>query len=434
MRLLFLIGTFLEYLFRGRHGSVVAWRSALSPFSFRVPQGEERSFGRVWTWMRRTVGLVLRTWPPPPKPVLTQLAVDWSAKEAGSRTSYLEDRTHIPSGFLALEDLVPTGFLQRVALMLQVLLLYMLLLPLLIFSGRRRASIGLIPFDFVRLCLMDDLLKGAPVKGLTWFCAYEKGSALYAWYFISERGLTMTVVPSPNPIRNFYTHVVASTFVLTIPFQEDEYNVLRAGWEVKNTLHWPMYGTEGFVHVGGRTTANGVIGFLSSGNWLRRQIGKNQISDLFFQAEEEAMRWCLSFQTAHPEFTMQVLLHPVEKNKPERLELCLGYYKELGFTRDAIVTDVVTREHPELLDVAVSLYSSATFERMHGGYKGLFAQPGMPGDYFMSGDITNIIARDETSFHAMLLDAMQRSAEDFFRHHGLQAYRWEHYAAMERKR
>lgn len=421
MMLLYFIRTFAEYLFGLRQGSVVAWRSSLAPFSFRIARGREKSFGTVWAWCRIAVGVVLRNRPAPPRPTLPSLAIDDRPDHGTERLRYVELCTGHPAGFLALNDLAPTSYPQRIGLLLQLAGLYLFLSPLILFGGGRRAAIGLIPADFVRLCLLVRSLKDGPVREVTWFYGYEKGTALMTLCLIERCGVKVRVVPSPNPIRNFYTHVVASTFVFTIPFQEDEARRLRPGWSVGDTLHWPMYGTDRIRSVAGRPTAAATVGFVSSGNWLRTVIGKNQIGDDFEASEETVLAWCMTYRELRPDVQVKVFLHPLER-RPEYREQALAHFGRWGFRAEDIMTDAPMGRYPELMDVGVTLYSSALFERMHAGYKGIFAQPGMPEEYFL-GAINNVVARDESGFHTLLNEALLHDAESFFAAYGITDYR-----------
>lgn len=424
MMLLYFIRTFAEYLFGARKASVVAWRSTLAPFSFRVARGRERSFATVLFWFRTTMGVVLRNRPVPAAPALEHLAIEDLPVDGEGRRRYVEERLGRPCAFLALNDLAPASFGQRIGLLLQVAGLYLFLFPLILFGGCRRASIGLIPIDLVRLCLLVRVLKGGPARDVTWFYGYEKGTALMVLCLMERCGVQVRVVPSPNPIRNFYTHVVASTFVFTIPFQEDEARQLREGWWVGDTIHWPMYRTDRIRLTAGRPTAPATVGFASSGNWLRRRIGKNQIGDDFEKSEEEALSWCMAFARKRPDVRVLIFLHPLER-RPEHVAMSREHFGRWGFNGTDIMTDVAMGQHPELMDVGVALYSSALFERMHAGYKGVFAQPGMPADYFL-GAINKVVARDEAAFHALLNEALACDALAFFGRHGMDAYRWDH--------
>lgn len=421
MILLFYIRTFVAYAFGLRKEAIVAWRSTLSPFSFRFGRGRERSFSEVFRWCRVALGIILRKRPAPARPTRSWLAVEDVPGEGEGRKNYVEARVGEPCDFLAMNELAPTSTGQRIGLLLQVAVLYLFLAPLILFSGRRRASIGLVPVDFVRLCLLVRSMERGPVRNIVWFHGYEKGTALLVLYLIEHGGQKVRIVPSPNPIRNFYTHVVASTFVFTIPFHQDEYRVLRDGWAVEGTDSWPMYRTERIRAVAGRTTEPGTVGFVSSGNWLRGRIGKNQIGADFDANEEEAMRWCVAFAKARPGTTMKVFLHPLER-RPEFLEDSMQHFLDLGVDAEAIQTNVPMGLHPEKMDVAVALYSSALLERLHAGYKAIYAQPGMPPDYFMSGAITGLIASDEAAFHALLERTLACSAQEFFARPGLAAY------------
>lgn len=427
MMLLFYIRTFIEYVLSLRKGSIVAWRSSLAPFSFRIIRGHERSFQSVWKWFRATMSVVIRRRPVPAAPLEALLALDDVHGDGEGRRRYVEARTGRTCGFLSLNELAPESAWQRIGLLFQVGLLYLLLLPLLVLGGRRRASIGLIPVDFVRLCLLDRALRRSPVQEIVWFYGYEKGTALMIWFLIRRRGLLVSVVPSPNPIRNFYSHVVASRFIFTAAFQADEYELLRKNWVVGATASWPMYRTDRIRLTAGRSTIPGTVGFLSSGNWLRSHIGKNQVGPGFDAWEEQALGWCKSFAERRPGAAVRIFLHPLEK-RPEHRALSLAHFSRQGFAEESVVTDAAAGEHPERMDVGVALYSSALLERLHAGYKGVFAQPGMPSDYFMNGAITRIIAKDESAFHRLLDEVLACSTDLFFDRYGLHDYRWDHVA------
>ncbi|MBK9176744.1 MAG: glycosyltransferase family 2 protein [Flavobacteriales bacterium] len=428
MMLLFFIRTFAEFLLGRKKGSAVAWRSSLAPFSFRFARGRERSFRSVWLWFRVTMGVVLRKRPVPAAPRTALLALDDVPDNGEGRQRYVEARTGRPCSFVALNDLAPEYTAQRIGLLIQVGVLYMLLLPLILFGGRRRASIGLIPVDFVRLCLLERALRGGPVREIIWFYGYEKGTALMIWFLIRRRGIQVSVLPSPNPIRTFYSHVVASRFIFTAPFQSDEYRLLRKGWVVGDTVHWPMYRTDQIRLTAGRATVMATVGFISSGNWLRSHIGKNQVGANFDANEEQALGWCNSFARNHQDVSVRIFLHPLEK-RPEYLSLSLAHFGRMGFAPGAIMVDTAAGQHPECMDVGVTLYSSALLERLHAGYKGVFAQPGMPADYFMGGSITNIIAHDEAAFHLLLDQVLACPTDRFFELYGLREYRWNYGSA-----
>lgn len=429
MMLLFFVRTFAEYLLGLRKGSKVAWRSSLAPFSFRFARGRERSFRSVWTWFRVTMGVVLRKRPVPAAPDMALLALDDVPDNGEGRKRYVEARTGRPCAFVALNDLAPGSTALRIGLLIQVGLLYVLLMPLILFGGRRRASVGLIPVDFVRLSLLDRALRGGPVREIVWFYGYEKGTALMIWFLIRRHGIRVSVVPSPNPIRNFYSHVVASRFVFTAPFQEDECRLLRNGWLVDDIAHWPMYRTDQIRLTTGRATVPATIGFISSGNWLRSHIGKNQVGAHFDASEEQALGWCRSFAEGHPEVSVRIFLHPLEK-RSEHLALSMAHFNRLGFAAGSVLVEASAGMEPERMDVGVALYSSALLERMHAGYKGVFAQPGMPVDYFMDGPITNVIARDEKAFHDLLAEVLDCPTNQYFDKYGLRGYRWDNVSVV----
>jgi hypothetical protein len=279
-------------------------------------------------------------------------------------------------------------------------------------------------YDFIVLYFLDSLVSASSIRRIIWFGAFEKGTPLLIDWFRRYRGIEVTIVPSINPLRNFYRHVVADKVVLTAPFQQEEVESgLSEGWVYKECVWWPPYGHERMLEVAGRNVQRGVIGFMSSGNWLRRELGKDQLDPEWEQAEIMALRWCQLLVQRRQGVALRVFLHPLEKKDPSLLARALAHYGTLGIPATDIVSDRGGIAHPELMDVAVAVYSSALFERLYAGYKCVFVQPGMAPGYFMNGSIRNIIAHDETDFQRSLVRTLGQEEDAYFLSNGIDAYR-----------
>jgi hypothetical protein len=421
MILLYFIRSWWEYLLGTRKSSVVAWRSALSSFSFRIPRGQAGSGRQVLNWIVFAIALSQRK--PGGRPTEGLLVLDDYPKKADARKKYVSTIIGHEVSFISYYSIKKTQQKISIIRLVKILILIILLLPYLIYS-KKRASIALVIYDFIMLELLDELVKGTPVKRIIWFGAFEKGSPLLIDWFRRYRGIEVTIVPSTNPLRNFYRHVVADKVVLTAPFQQEEVeSALAEGWVYKECVWWPPYGHERMLEVAGRNVQRGVIGFLSSGNWLRRELGKDQLDPTWVEAENEALMWCLALARSRPDIVVRVFLHPLEKKDAALLARSLAHYGALGIPSADIVSDRGGIAHPELMDVAVALYSSALFERMYAGYKGVFAQPGMAPGYFMNGSIRNIIAHDEADFLRLLMQTLGQEEDAYFLSNGIDAYR-----------
>jgi hypothetical protein len=420
MILLYFIRSWWEYFLGSRRSSVVAWRSALSPFSFRVPRGQGGSPVQVMNWVRFAVVLSQRK--VVFEPSLEMLVLDENLKMRNSRLDHVSRIIREKGEFISYYDIRPFDKGMDISLLFNSLFFVLCLLPYLVLS-RNRALHALLVYDLVMLHLLDDAVCGSPVKRIIWFGAYEKGTPLLIDWFRRYRGIEVIIVPSTNPLRNFYRHVVADKVVLTAPFQQEEVEELAPGWVFSECVWWPPYGHERMRAVAGRAVEPGVIGFLSSGNWLRRELGKDQLDASWADGEETVLSWCQAFARERQGTRVRVFLHPVEKRDADRLARSIGYYTRLGVAAEDIISDRGGIAHPELMEVAVTVYSSAMFERLYAGYKGVFAQPGMAPGYFMNGPIRSIITHDGSTFRELISDALGQDEDAFFRSKGIGAYR-----------
>jgi hypothetical protein len=427
MILLYFIRSWWEYLLGTRKPSVVAWRSALSSFSFRIPRGQAGSARQVFNWMVFAIALSQRK--PGGRPAGEILVLDDYPKKADARRKYVSTIFGEDVSFISYYSICIVRHRISIIKLVKIFSLIILLFPYLIYSNKR-ASIALVIYDFIMLELLDELVKGSPVKRIIWFGAFEKGTPLLIDWFRRYRGIEVTIVPSTNPLRNFYRHVVADKVVLTAPFQQEEVGSgLSEGWVQKECVWWPPYGHERMLEVAGRKVQRGVIGFMSSGNWLRRELGKDQLDPEWEQAEITVLRWCQLLVQRRQGVALRVFLHPLEKKDPTLLARALAHYGTLGIPATDIVSDRGGIAHPELMDVAVALYSSALFERLYAGYKCVFAQPGMAPGYFMNGSIRNIIAHDEADFQMLLVQALGQEEDAYFISNGMDAYRMQGHPA-----
>ena len=421
----YILQSYWEFVFRSKNASRIGWKAALTPFSFRIPRGEEGSLKMVLHGIRRAFRLILSKEQGPTMVQGPYLIVDEVASNGNARLAYVNSLADGTAEFIAMDALRPSGSAwARTILCLEVALLLLLLSPYLLFHRKNRAGIALIAHDYVLLSLLDRYVAEAGITRIHWFGGFERTAPLLIHYFIQYRRVEVYLVPSANPIRNFYQQVVASVFVFTMPFQASEYEELKADWAIERTMSWPLAGHEQLRSRADRSTAPRTIGFISSGNWLREIMGRNQSDPAIFKSEPIALEWCLAFVERHPDHRLVILLHPLERSTPERLAQSLAYYVGLGIAPQDVLSDTRISVTPETVDVTVSLYSSATFERLYAGYKGVFAQPGFGPNYF-PGAIDGVVALEQSAFNALLERVLHLTAEAYFSDLGLQDYRWD---------
>lgn len=88
---------------------------------------------------------------------------------------------------------------------------------------------GSILFELSEGALLFNAVKNIQIKKMLIFCAYERDIPLISLYFI-QNGCEIGIIPSPNPLNQFYEKVICSEFYFTAPFQKNEFQLLKSNW------------------------------------------------------------------------------------------------------------------------------------------------------------------------------------------------------------
>lgn len=289
---------------------------------------------------------------------------------------------------------------------------------------KNRASLALIPLEFFELCILAETIRRRKVKKIIFFSAYEKDAVYITNYLKHDLKISVQLVPSPNPIGLFYKSAVCNIFTLTVPYQELEIQNLKKNWEVGNTVFWPPSGFNEVLKTMNRRTCKNVIGFVSSGNWLRKSLGHIESGKGYFEAEENIVQMLKTFIEDNNEVKILVSLHPLEKSTPDYLEKSVNYYQDkFGDKFQFFPLDKYTKYSPELYDIAVAAYSSAMFERLLAGYKVVFSQKGMDENFYLDPRLKRITFNNQASFTSGIRNILAMNEEDYFEHFELERYR-----------
>jgi hypothetical protein len=233
------------------------------------------------------------------------------------------------------------------------------------------------------------------------------------------------LIPSPNPISNYYNKVICSTFIFTVPYQEMEYQTFKQNWIVEDFMHWPLAGYQSIVKTMKRPTVKKNIGFISSGNWLRYKLGHGETGKGYFEAEKNLLDILESFILENEDWKLYISLHPLERRNEEFLKSSIEYYSKIfGDKFEFVPFDKVTRENPDIFDVAISGYSSAMFERLFAGYKTLFSQKGMRENFYGDERLSSITCNTRASFKKLISQVSEIENDDFFTKFNLNSYRY----------
>lgn len=434
MVIVFFIKSLFRYFFLKRKKDVIIIRDLFTKFSFRYDEKQQQSFSIGLIYFRKALGYI---WKPAAftiderKPAV--LVFD-SKNEEKNRRQYLQYLTTATSTY-CYRGMIYGSFPITGKLVFSIGLFT--LLPFFLIASlftRNRAALFLVLLELTECRLLAQTLKNMPyVKKLILFSAFEKDVAFLSAYLMDVRGLEVQLVPSSNPLKNFYQQGICTIFTFTAAFHQSEFETLRDNWIYTAIEEWPPFGYEQVLQrlPSFNTPPAKTIGYFSSGNWLREQEGHVSLGLNERDAEKKLLHCLQAFLSDHPDYTLIVYLHPLEKRNKEVLDNTYRFYSaRFGNNITYAPPDRDSLSNFDLADMGISVYSSTVFQRLFAGMKTCFAPFDMPYNYFNDDRLERISIRDSASFDETLLAFSELDCDRYFEQYNLSAYRYQHYSML----
>ncbi|MES2762465.1 MAG: hypothetical protein V4677_09660 [Bacteroidota bacterium] len=352
---------------------------------------------------------------------------DSSVKGKNDRISYLTGlvncenanwiyRESLPNHISLFEKIAVTLFLIFTGIWFQV------------FKNRskNKTQLALFLVEIVEWLKIFTYCRKLKSKNFLFFCAYEKDANFISYFLMNKLHLSVQFIPSSNPLSNFYKKVVCTTFTFTAPYQKHQYELLKKNWYVKNFVSWPIFNHQQLKELRPNfnySTTKNTVGFMSSGNWLREELGEKELGLGEREAEKKLMACLKKFIESNQDVSLTVFLHPYEKRTPDRVQRSMAFYQDM-FGDKFKFGDLkkATIQQLDLVDVGIAVYSSVLFERLFVGFKTMFGLFNMPYNYFSDDRLLNISAYSESDFNQKLSELISLSNEEYIEKFNLQEY------------
>lgn len=346
------------------------------------------------------------------------------------RNSYLGELISLKRSFIARDELGgQLGIAERYISFLLLLLWFVVLLPYSIFS-KDKAKYGLILLELTEHTHLLKILNLHSIMNFYYFDAYERDSPFLCYLLKKAINIKISIIPSNSPISSHYSLVIADEFLITAPYQLNEYQKLKKNWigEI-STVIWPPFGyNETTIKKKQQRTFQYQLGFLSSAFALRKHLGHNMHGVGVAEMAESKLIYSLVKIIIEKGYSMLIFLHPLEKRNEENLAFSLNYYRNLF--GDAVEFSDFSKSSKACYDnveICVSGCSSSQFERLFGGFKTIIAPMGELDNYFLDDSLIPIIANTHLELLA-LIDKYARCSEyEFFSNKDLKKYHWSWY-------
>lgn len=315
----------------------------------------------------------------------------------------------------------------RLLMVFQLFLMAPFFFVVVLFS-KRKSSVALIMLQWVENCFVSIYCRIKDVKSIYLFGGYENDQCITGLFFRAV-GIKLTVVPSPNPIKNFYRQMVAHSFVFTSPFQKVEFEDVRGEWQVEDLISWPIPEAKKlFPYILKEPPKRRSLAFMSRGVWLRKLRGLHaQEGSRDFDYEEGCMAVLRDFLNENKSISLLILPHPMERANEGYWRQAQDYYSayfsgiEILYPQDANVKSFQMFGAAEL---ALASISSVNIERLFCGYKTLYAPIGAEHQFFSGSTLDNIVARTPERLMQLLKESMQLNENEFFEQYKLTEYRY----------
>jgi hypothetical protein len=364
---------------------------------------------------------------------ITSLVFD-SNYEKNNRDRYLSYLSIGPYAYLSRNHCYfPVPWNKRISIAIQLCLLLPILILLALFRSNR-GNLSLLSIELVEASLLLSQIEKMPgLKKVYLFSAFEKDCNFLSYILQRKMKLKVQVVPSSNPLKNFYKQGLCTTLTFTAAFHPAEFEELKANWFYDNTENWPPFGYEEVLPKLNtyKEPTPFTIGLFSSGNWLREQLGHIPTVPFMREAEQLLVQHLKRFLEEKPEFKLVIYLHPLEKRGEQRLAESIRYYRSnIGEQVRFAPFEMNSVSSFDLVDIGVAIYSSTIFQRLFAGQKSLLAPYDMEANYFTDIRLEAISIRSYEQLKTLLLKTANQSPTQYFDSFKLHDYTWKSYSTQ----
>ena len=358
------------------------------------------------------------------------IVYDSCADDQDERTFYMADLVPSEKSFVTRDKLGGQFTrLERLIVFTFLCAWFMVLFPISLFS-KDRGKIGLILLELTENAHLIKVLDSSSVIGIYFFDAYNRDSIFLCYLLKKHTQITISIIPSSNPIATFYPVILADQFMFTTPYQVNEYENLKANWigEI-NTLCWPPFGyQETIIKKKDQHSFQYKLGFLSSASALRRHLNHHFFGGAKEERAELKLINSLVNIVEEKGYSILIYLHPIEKRSKENLEFSLKYYRNLfGDQVEFADFSKTSKESFHLAEICISGFSSSQFERLFGGFKAILAPMGEMENHFLDDSLIPITADSYIELTDMIDRHSKLTEEDFFSISNLCKYHWSWY-------
>ncbi len=225
-------------------------------------------------------------------------------------------------------------------------------------------------------------------------------------YVLMKNGIHVYKIPTLLPLFFVHKIILTNTLIISCKYHEEELSIMGGTVIYDEFQCWPPYSTRSYFSRYSSincSTLDNTLGFYSSGGYLRHYLNHNN-TEFLLNNEDNLLKILVDYLTVNVEVELIVFLHPLEKKNGEYMDIADKYYKDLfkGIKFRYSDCSVSTTNSFETVDLAVSVYSTVTFERLYCGFKALIFSPDTPGFPIKNSGLDRICAKNKEELHKLI--------------------------------
>lgn len=276
--------------------------------------------------------------------------------------------------------------------------------------------------------------KATQIKTVYYFSLFEPDSNICS-FLLNRAGIETCLVTSEVPLRFGNTKMIGTEINFCFGYQLEEYEYYKKdilAERVKLLIPETVNETAKYYIKNNKfETPKNSIGFISSGMWLRKQIGDADSGLNELENEGKILAWLLEFVSNDATKSLIIFLHPLEKNK-KYFNDTLKHYKTLYKNLEPNFAPLNTSSAMSFnnTDVAVALYSTLIYERIFMGFKSIITPLQIDNFPLKDSSLQKSSAKSKDELFQKLEDFLQFTNEEYIQRIGFESHYYKNFKQL----
>lgn len=358
---------------------------------------------------------------------ITEAIIDANAESRNIRINYLDKYSGDKKRLFISKD---TLLAQSTATARLFFVIYLVVssIPVFLFSifARRKSNLPLLVMELLECSILLGILKKSKIKYVHYFSIYERDSNMVS-FLLMKSGIYVNKIPSEVPLAFWNKVIVADELSFCFKYQTDEFIQFKETMFVSKTKMWApeqvLNAKKEWLTKEKKIVKNN-IGFYSSANWLRDEIGNVDLGKNEAVVENGILTILRNYVIHKPEMSICIFLHPLEKMPAYKAKVEEHYRPYLNEQVRISPIEVRTADAYNEVEIAVAQFSTIMFERIYFGFKTLIVPFGFEKYFIEESPFRNILAFSNQELVEKIEHNLGISEEKYFSMNHLIGYRF----------